>query len=159
MNARLASSTTAIEAAPAYDADIYAWALAQAGVLRARRFEAADLDNIAEEIESLGNEQAHAIESHLVVLVEHLLKLSISDDVGPRRGWRMSVIDARDEIDCRLARSSSLRRQLPGFFNRNWPKARRRAQAGLREAEEHRVPADPPFTVDEALDPDFFAGA
>lgn len=78
----------------AYATDVHAWTKAQAALLRARRFEAIDLDNIIEEIESLGNEQAHAVESHLIVLVEHLLKLAVSADGEPRRGWMVSVRNA-----------------------------------------------------------------
>ena len=37
-----------------------------------------------------------------------------------------------------------------------WPDARRQARAGLRATEERLVPADPPFTLAQALDPDWF---
>ena len=38
----------------AYETDFYAWAMEQAALLRAGRFGAADIANIAEEIESMG---------------------------------------------------------------------------------------------------------
>ena len=37
-----------------YESDFYAWAMEQAALLRERRLDAADIDNIAEEIESMG---------------------------------------------------------------------------------------------------------
>lgn len=145
--------------ADAYDADVYAWSQTQAGLLNARRFDAIDVANIAEEIESLGNELAHAVESHVIVLVVHLLKLTVSADRDPRRGWRNTVVIQRSEIERRLRKSPSLRREVPGFFDDEWPTMRRLAAGGLREAEEHLVPADPPFTLAQILDPDFFPGA
>lgn len=146
-------------AAPAdYATDIHAWTQAQAALLRARRFEALDLPNIIEEIESLGNEQAHAIESHLIVLVEHLLKLAVSADREPRRGWLLSARNARRQIERRLRRNPSLRRELPAMFAESWDDARATARDGLREDEGALVPATSPFTLVEVLDPDFCPG-
>lgn len=68
-------------AAPdAYAVDVAAWTKRQVELMRLRRFEALNLDNIIEEIESLGNEQEHAVESHLIRIAEHLLKLHVSED-------------------------------------------------------------------------------
>ena len=38
-----------------YDTDFYVWARDQADLLRARRFEALDLDHLIEEVEGLGD--------------------------------------------------------------------------------------------------------
>lgn len=141
-----------------YDADVFAWTRAQVDLLRDGRYDELDLPNLIEEIESLGNEQLHSIESYMVVLVEHLIKLSVSADIDPRRGWQNSVRNARRGIERRGRRSPSLRRQLPEIFELAWPDGRDTAREGLREAEEHLVPASPTFSVAEALDPDFFPG-
>ncbi|MCP1609683.1 hypothetical protein J2848_001330 [Azospirillum lipoferum] len=37
-----------------YDSDFYAWANEQAAILRAGKLDAADIEHIAEEIESMG---------------------------------------------------------------------------------------------------------
>lgn len=138
-----------------YDVDLHAWTRAQVDLLRARRFDLIDVDNIAEEIESLGKEQPNAIESQLARLGEHLIKLLISQDEYPRRVWRVSVISARDEIARRLEFNPSLRRRMPDYFTRNWPQMRKRARAGLGEPEAGSVPDDPPFTLEQALDEDW----
>jgi Domain of unknown function DUF29 len=52
-----------------YETDVYAWAQRQAQALRAKDWSALDVENLAEEIESLGHEQAHAVESHLRILL------------------------------------------------------------------------------------------
>ena len=141
-----------------YGVDVFAWTRAQATLLRDRRFGEIDLNNLIEEIESLGNEQIHSIESYMVVLVEHLTKLAVSQDQNPRRVWCNSVGHARGGIARRLKRAPSLRRQLPEIFVDAWSDARRDARGGLHESEEHLVPNTPPFTFEQALDPDFFPG-
>ena len=57
-----------------YDRDFYAWANQQAALLRAGRLAEADIENIAEEIESMGRSEKRELVSRLVVLLQHLLK-------------------------------------------------------------------------------------
>jgi hypothetical protein len=156
MNERVAHPLSADPAA--YGTDVHAWTQAQAALLRARAFEAIDLDNIIEEIESLGNEQAHAVESHLIVAVEHLLKLAVSADQEPRRGWMLSVRNARNRIGVRLRKSPSLRPLLGELLADGWETARVAAISGLREAEEGLVPEAMPFTLAQVMDESFFPG-
>ncbi|HKN31537.1 MAG TPA: DUF29 domain-containing protein [Roseiarcus sp.] len=58
----------------AYDADFYAWAMEQAALLRAGRFSAADIANIAEEIESLARGEKRELVNRLTIPLLHLLK-------------------------------------------------------------------------------------
>ncbi len=44
-----------------YDRDFYAWATEQAGLLRAGRLSEADVEHIAEEIETLGRGSAEGV--------------------------------------------------------------------------------------------------
>jgi Domain of unknown function DUF29 len=48
-----------------YDTDFYRWTQTQAAALRAKDFATLDLENLAEEIESLGRSDRRAIVSHL----------------------------------------------------------------------------------------------
>jgi hypothetical protein len=62
-----------------YEADILLWSERQADLLRqhaaaARANDAIDWPNIIEEIESVGNEQLHAVESLLIQALAHILK-------------------------------------------------------------------------------------
>ncbi len=57
-----------------YERDYYSWALEQAQALRARRTEALDWENLAEEVEGLGRGEVRELESRLEVLLVHLLK-------------------------------------------------------------------------------------
>ena len=57
-----------------YNTDFYIWTQAQAEALRAKNWNALDLEHLAEEIESLGASERRAIRSHLRILLMHRLK-------------------------------------------------------------------------------------
>lgn len=138
-----------------YDADFHAWTMAQVELLRARRFDLADLDNIIEEIESLGNEQPREIGSRLRIIGAHLLKLLYSVDEYPRRGWRETVVTQRSDLRDLLENSPSLRRRVPELFAKRWSDMRKLAAAGLSDSQAATLPAEPPFTWEQALDEDW----
>jgi hypothetical protein len=83
---------------PQYDTDFYAWTESQAKALRGKRWQALDVENLAEEIESLGRSERYAIESHLINLLTHLLKWRYDPAQEPRCGWRLTSRNARREI-------------------------------------------------------------
>ena len=57
-----------------YDRDFYAWANEQAALIRAGRLEEVDLENVAEEIESMGRSERRELINRLAVLLLHVLK-------------------------------------------------------------------------------------
>ena len=59
---------------PLYDRDFYAWSRQQAELLRKGRLADADIEHIAEEIESMGRAEKRELISRLTVLLLHLLK-------------------------------------------------------------------------------------
>ena len=130
-----------------YETDVVAWAEAQAAALRAGRFEALDLENLAEEIIDVGNRERDAVESHLETLVMHLLKWRHDPD-HRSRSREGTIRVARSKIAKRLRRSPSLRRELPAFLGEAYPDAKIRAgvETGLAEA---TFPAACPFTLDQ----------
>jgi hypothetical protein len=137
-----------------YDTDFYTWTQTQAAALRAKDWAALDLDHLAEEIEALGNEQRHAVRSHLRVLLWHVLKWAYQPDHrGP--SWRTSILNARVEIADRLEDYPSLRPRVPTLLASAYPRARRLASAetGLPLA---TFPEACPWTVEQVLDEDFW---
>ncbi|MBV8092112.1 MAG: DUF29 domain-containing protein [Acetobacteraceae bacterium] len=118
-----------------YDQDVYLWSQRQAKLLReaarAGSNSPVDWEHVAEEIESLGNEQAHAVESHIARVIEHLLLLQASPAMDPRRGWIDSVSDARSEIEHRLKRNPSLGREVAGMIAWAMPHARKKVRGKL----------------------------
>ena len=91
-----------------YEGDLYAWAAAQATLLRAGRFSELDVQNIAEEIEALGRGERRKLESHLAVLLLHLLKWSYQPE-RQGRSWRLTIVEQRRQLTRHLGENPSLR--------------------------------------------------
>ena len=88
-----------------YDTDYVAWLSEQVAHLRAGRLAALDVENVAEELESLMKSQRQQIENRLEVLIQHHLKWDHQPDQRSNR-WRASVAVQRGRIDvcCGTAR-------------------------------------------------------
>lgn len=80
-----------------YDRDLYSWAAEQAALLRAGRIAEADVLNIAEEIDDVGNEQYDKLESALRIILLHLLKWDHQPD-RRSRSWRSSTLVQRNHV-------------------------------------------------------------
>lgn len=94
-----------------YDGDVFAWANEQAALIRARRFDALDLDNVAEEIESVGRSEQRELISRMAVLLAHLLKWQAQP--GYRgRSWELTITEQRIRLDRVLTDNPSLRPRL-----------------------------------------------
>jgi len=138
---------------PDYDTDFYAWTQAQAAALRAQQGEALDWAHLAEEIEDMGMSQRHAVQSHLRVLLLHLLKWHNQPE-RRSESWLHSMANAQIEIETYLDENRSLRRELPGFVALAYPQAYRLAvrETGLPTV---TFPFACPWTVAQLLDPEF----
>jgi hypothetical protein len=104
-------------AAARYDTDIIAWANEQARLLRAGRFDALNIEHIADEIEDVGKSEQREFESRMAVLLAHLLKWRYQPE---RRGnsWRRTLAEQRKALARRLQKTPSLRPDLhdPEWF-------------------------------------------
>ena len=146
----MATKVQAKSAGP-YEADFYVWALAQADLLRARRFDALDLDNLIEEVEGLADTKLAVVLSNAAMVIEHLLKLQYSPATDPRNSWRASVREHRRRlwIESTPRLSQILSDRLPELYVR----ARDDAAAGMRGHGEHAaagaLPATCPYTLDQ----------
>jgi Domain of unknown function DUF29 len=140
-----------------YDTDFYAWLQAQAEALAAKDWGALGLAHPVEEIESLGSEQEHAIDSHLTNLLLHLLKWRYQP---ARRGqsWRRSALNARVAIGKRLRRNPSLRSRLPAYLVDAYADARK-LEAVNTELPQTTFPETCPWDLAQVLDEDFWPEA
>jgi hypothetical protein len=136
-----------------YDADILSWSERQAALLRRRAagelVNEAELDwsNLAEEIESVGNEQVHAVRSLLTQALLHDLKAEawpLSPEVPHWRAeGRRFRIDAADRF------TPSMRRRLD--VAQLYHRALRTMPDSIDGQPPLPVPAVCPMTLDELL--------
>lgn len=143
---------TRIKAAPKnlYEEDFYVWTERQAELLRARRFEELDLDNLAEEVAELGDVKRSAVLNNARVIMEHLLKLEHSPARDPRNQWRATILEHRARLEIDL--TPRLRRILDEERERMFRLARKSASAALRdhgeEAAADALPESCPYDLD-----------
>lgn len=98
-------------ASPPYELDGYGWAFAQARLLREGRFDLVDVQNLAEEIESVGKSEQRAAENNLRLVLIHQLKWRYQPE---RRGksWVGSIREHLRRFDRIMAKNPSLKSQL-----------------------------------------------
>jgi hypothetical protein len=95
-----------------YEADFYAWTLAQSHLLQTQQWSALDIANLVEEIEALGRQQRQELRNRLGILLGHLLKWEFQPE-RRSKSWIATVREQRREINLLLAESPSLRPYLP----------------------------------------------
>ena len=136
-----------------YESDVYQWSKRQTELLRNEDFEHVDWQNLIEEIDSVGSEQLHKVESHLIRLLQHLLKWEYQPK-RRTRSWAVTIVAQRDRLQRVLRRNPSLRAQLPALLADVYPSAVRLAavETGL---DKQTFPATCPYTLAEIMDEDF----
>lgn len=99
-----------------YESDFYGWTQEQAAKLRKLLVERSNLDldieNILEEIDSLGRSDYRQLMSRIEEICIHLLKLQYSLSWEPRNGWKSSVRGQRHRLAKLLRESPSLKPRL-----------------------------------------------
>ncbi len=138
-----------------YDVDYQCWLDQTAAQLRAHDFGNLDLENLIEEIESLGKSDKRALSSYLLRLCEHLLKLKYWESERELcfRGWILEINNFRLEIELILVDSPSLKPFLTECFLSSYQKARKNIlrSAGFPST---FIPQEPEFSLEQALDED-----
>jgi hypothetical protein len=130
-----------------YEDDILLWSEQQAAALRRRAANEVDWENVAEEIESVGNEQLHAVRSHLLQALLHDLKAEawpLSRDVAH---WRAEAVGHRGDARDRFTPSMRQRIDMAKLYR----EARRRLPALMDGTPPLPVPEACPVTLDELL--------
>ncbi len=94
-----------------YDRDFYAWSQEQAQLLRSGKVAEADLDHIAEEIESMGKSEKRELVNRLSVLLMHLLKWQFQP-TARGTSWQLTIEEQRERLSDHLADNPSLKATL-----------------------------------------------
>ncbi len=138
----------------AYQRDFHAWTHRQAALLRERRFEAVDVENIAEEIESMGRREKREIVDRLALLLSYLMRWRLLP------GFRSaSVKSSVREQRLRLRYSLEDDPSLEAGIDEAWARAYELAvittarDTGMPESD---FPAECPYRIEQAADAEFW---
>ena len=136
-----------------YDRDFFKWIETTANLLRSQRFGEIDLENLIEEIESMGRSEKNALESNLEVLLMHLLKYKYQPQ-KISNSWKYTIREHRLRIIKSLKSSPSLKIYFLEIFAACYKNARDLAadESGL---EIMTFPESSPFTPEETIDSNF----
>ena len=139
-----------------YEQDFYLWIQETVELLKKGQLEQLDIENLIEEVDSMGKSQRKELKTRLIVLIEHLLKLQYwtTEKDYNARGWRNTIVEQRRQIAYTLVDSPSLKAIINDMFLDCYQDARndtlRKYQLPLT-----LFPQESPFSLLEVLDPDF----
>lgn len=94
-----------------YAQDFYAWTQRQAELLRTGQLKELDIENLIEEIESLGRQEWQELRNRLGVLLGHLLKWNYQLEARSK-SWVYTIKEQRQEIQRHLKETPSLKPYL-----------------------------------------------
>lgn len=137
-----------------YESDFYAWANAQAELLRTGQLDKADIAHIAEEIESMGKSELRELENRLALLFTHLLTWRFQPTLRSR-SWELTIKEQRRRLKRHLAQNPSLKSKLPQAREDAYGDAILEAarQTGLAE---ENFPPTCPFDEAQTLDDSYW---
>jgi hypothetical protein len=137
-----------------YDNDIIAWANEQARLLRAGRFDALDIEHIADEIEDVGKSEKRELASRMAVLLAHMLKWQYQTR-GRGNSWQRTIKEQRNRVRLCIDQTPSLKADLGDSFwwSDVWSDAVAKAseETGLGE-----FPESCPWSFDQIMNPEFW---
>jgi hypothetical protein len=132
-----------------YEQDFYQWTIEQANLLRAGALSQLDIENLIEEVESMGRSEKRELEHRLTVLITHLLKW---DHQPERRGrsWENTIRIQRIDIRKVLKSSPGLNSQFEDAVYSAYEKAVIFAadETGLPESS---FPETCPYTIEKIM--------
>ena len=132
-----------------YEQDFYQWTQEQAELLKAGALSQLDVENLIEEIESMGKSQKRALISRMTVLLMHLLKWDYQPD--RRSGsWKSTIITQRKEIKRLLKDNPGLKSIITEMLTEIYLDAAEIASAET-ELPESTFPETCPYTVEHLM--------
>ena len=138
-----------------YDRDFLQWTEQQIAHLQKGHWAAVDVENLVEELASLGRSEQRELGSYLQVLMMHLLKCQYQPDRRTSSG-ETTIANCRDQIQDCLEDAPSLQRFLAdqAWIEKHYRRACRETAKETQKPLE-TFPQDCPYRIDQTLDPNF----
>ena len=141
-----------------YERDFPGWINQHITLLKARQFDALDIDHLIEELEGMATRDKNELVSRSKILIAPLLKWQfqlkqLSEHWKNFTGssWRASIIEQRSEIQDQLENNPSLKSHLSEAIAKAYPKAVTLAvdETGLSKK---TFPSLCPYSIEQLLD-------
>lgn len=134
----------------AYEQDFAAWAFNQAALMKAGQLNHLDLNNLIEEMESMGRSEHRELGNRMILLIGHLLKWHYQP---ARQGnsWRRTIAVQRKNVLKLLQDSPSLKAHFDDveWFQDIWTEA---VDFAERETQLHDIfPEEPIWPLSDIL--------
>ncbi|MBF0204026.1 MAG: DUF29 domain-containing protein [Desulfamplus sp.] len=133
-----------------HEHDFYAWTQQQADILKSGMLDNLDINNLIEELDSMGVSEKRELLHRLTVLIGHLLKWVYQPQ---RRGnsWLATIEAQRLEVIDLLQDNPSLKYQLNKQFEKAYLKA---VLFAVKETDlpKSTFPDESPFSLEQVLD-------
>lgn len=148
-----------------YEKDFQLWLQQTIEQLQQRDFNALDVEHLIEELTELGKSEKNRLESNLMVLIAHLLKLTVQQDAPEmmKGSWYNSIDEHRQRVQKQLQQTPSLKSYFTTAIENAYVDGRRlaikegkRAQFGVRIPNEEEYPQICPFSIEQILNEDFY---
>lgn len=103
-----------------HESDFALWTQDTVAKLKAKDFDQLDLENLIEEIETLGRSERQELESRLETLLAHVLKRHYVSMPDCFNGWENTIREQRRRIFLRLKNTPSLKAYWDQSFQDAW---------------------------------------
>lgn len=140
-------SLAAPEKGVEYEKDFFKWTAHQAKYLKKQEFSKLDMNNLIEEIESLGRSEKRTLQSYLENLLMHKLKVKYQ----PKKhtaSWDASIKEASFKSQKTLSENPSLKAKLKEILKDAYYTARLRAVVETK-LKEDTFPVQCPWALKE----------
>ena len=136
-----------------YDLDYHLWLEETAQLLKNRDFEQLDLENLIEEIETLGRSERNKLISSLRLIYQHLLKWQYQPEKRSK-SWTNTIDRERDNVHDYIEDMPSLKKLLDDSeaIGKAYNRGRRDA---MKETGINNLPKECPFTIEQVLDSNY----
>ena len=136
-----------------YEIDDYLWIQKTVKLLKEKRFAELDLENLIEELDDLGREKKHKIESFLEQIIRHLLLLEYWNNEYEKnhRHWRSEIVNFRTQINKRMTTN------YKNYLQENLPEIYQQARKYVKEKSGlDSFPHDCPYLLEQLLNEDWW---
>jgi hypothetical protein len=136
-----------------YEQDYYLWIDRMVQLLQQNRLSELDIANLIDEIEDMGKSEKRAVESNLEIVLMHLLKYKYQPS-KISHSWLLTIFEHRQRLRRIFKDSPSLKAYVREIFDESYQNARKMASLETNLPID-TFPIEPPFEIDQCLDPDY----